>query len=422
MKNFPLRFLIAAACILLPAVSSQGQEAPPLATASIAARANNFLATLDETQRGKVVYEFKDDAQRKRWSNLPTFIVKRGGLRMGDLTGPQRDSAMAVLEAALSPQGYAKAMQIVEADEQLKKTDRRGPPGSGPNPGGPGAGAPGPGPGGPAPGAPPAPAPDAGGPGPGSPGAGPAGPTAPPPDAGAPKPGGPGAGGPPPGGPGPGRGGPPAFGRDEYYISFLGKPSATEPWMIQFGGHHLGLNVTLVGEHGTLAPSHTGAQPAHYEIEGKAIRPLGREIDKAVALVTSLDEGQRKQAILGSQMHDLVLGPGRDGQMIQPEGIKGSALTDTQRDMLLDLAGEWTGMMPDAVAKAKMEEMRKNVAETWFTWSGPTDKGAAAYFRLQGPTVFIEYAPQRLGGDLTNHIHTIYRDPTNEYGAKWLKP
>ena len=37
-------------------------------------------------------------------------------------------------------------------------------------------------------------------------------------------------------------------------------------------------------EQGTLAPTHTGAQPAHYEIEGKAIRPLGRETDKAFVM------------------------------------------------------------------------------------------------------------------------------------------
>ena len=65
------------------------------------------------------------------------------------------------------------------------------------------------------------------------------------------------------------------LGRDEYYISFLGQPSATEPWMIQFGGHHLAINITLAGAQGTLAPSHTGAQPAIYELEGKTVRPLG---------------------------------------------------------------------------------------------------------------------------------------------------
>jgi len=191
--------------------------------------------------------------------------------------------------------------------------------------------------------------------------------------------------------------------------------------MIQFGGHHLALNITLVGDQGTLTPSHTGSQPALYELEGKTVRPLGHETDKAFALINSLNDSQRKQAIIGAQMRDLVLGPGRDGQTIQPEGVKGSDLTDKQREMLLDLAGEWTGIMHDAAAKAKMEELKKNVAETWFAWSGPTQKGSAAYFRIQGPTVIIEYAPQRMGNNATQHLHTIYRDPTNEYGAKWCK-
>jgi hypothetical protein len=89
--------------------------------------------------------------------------------------------------------------------------------------------------------------------------------------------------------------------------------------------------------------------------------------------------------------------------------------------MLIDLASEWTGIMQEAAAAAKLAEVKKNVAETWFAWSGPPEKTAAFYFRIQGPTVFIEFAPQRLGGDPTNHIHTIYRDPTNEYGRKWWK-
>src|SRR6185369_7889596 len=97
------------------------------------------------------------------------------------------------------------------------------------------------------------------------------------------------------GGVGPGgRGGPAMFGHDEYFISFLGQPSATESWMIQFGGHHLGINISLAGEQGTLAPSHTGAQPAIYELQGKTFRPLGDEVDKAFALYSSLDDAQRK--------------------------------------------------------------------------------------------------------------------------------
>ncbi len=313
---------------------------PDSATGKITAAAKGFLATLDDAQRQKVLFEFNNENQRKKWSNLPSGAFQRAGLRMGDLTKPQRDAVWGVLAVALSKSGNEKVRQIVEADEVLKNS---------------------------------------------------------------------------------GGGGRPTFGQDEFFISILGQPSPADPWMLQFGGHHLALNITIVGEHGTLTPSHTAAQPAIYQLEGKTVRPLGRETDKAFALLSSLDEAQRKQAILGFEMRDLVLGPGRDGQTIEPEGVKGSALNEKQREMLLDLASEWTGIMYEAAAKAKMDELKQNIANTWFAWSGPTEKGKAAYFRIQGPTVVIEYAPQRLGGDPTKHLHTIYRDPTNEYGAKWWK-
>jgi hypothetical protein len=32
----------------------------------------------------------------------------------------------------------------------------------------------------------------------------------------------------------------------------------------------------------------------------------------------------------------------------------------------------------------------------------------------------IEFAPQGMGGDATQHIHTMYRDFTNDYGKKLL--
>lgn len=209
------------------------------------------------------------------------------------------------------------------------------------------------------------------------------------------------------------------FGADEFYLSFVGAPSATERWTIQFGGHHLALNITIVGDQGVLTPSHTAAQPASFTLNGKTIRPLGGENDKAFALINALDADQQKQAILGAQFRDLVLGPGNDGKMIQPEGIKGSALKADQQAMLLSLAGEWAGMMNDASAAVKMAEIKAGLPDTWFAWSGPTKNGSAAYFRIQGPTVFIEYAPQNLGGNATQHIHTIFRDPTNEYGRKF---
>ena len=221
------------------------------------------------------------------------------------------------------------------------------------------------------------------------------------------------------GGRGGGRGGGGVkFGEDEYYLAFLGTPSVTAPWMLQFGGHHLAINLTLAGSQATMAPSLPAAQPATYTFEGKTIRPLGNENDKAFALINALTDAQRQQAIIGARVADLVLGAGQDGRTIQPEGIRASALSAAHQTMLLDIVREWAGIQHDAFAEPRMAEIRTNLPDTFFAWSGPTTIGSAAYFRIQGPTLHIEYAPQ--GG--VDHIHTIYRDPTNDYGAKLVKP
>ena len=186
------------------------------------------------------------------------------------------------------------------------------------------------------------------------------------------------------------------------------------PWTIQFGGHHLGINVTIAGAHSVLTPSLPAAQPAKYTLNGETIRPLGRENDKGFSLINALDVGQRQKAILPYEVKDLVLGTLADGKMIQPEGILASALNDAQQEMLLDLAHEWVGILNDEAAAERMAEIRANLAKTYLAWSGSTINGQLAYYRIKGPTVVIEYAPQQ--GDL-DHIHTIYRDPTNDYGA-----
>jgi hypothetical protein len=209
----------------------------------------------------------------------------------------------------------------------------------------------------------------------------------------------------------------PAFGEDEYYLAFLGTPSTTTPWMLQFGGHHLAINLTLAGSQVSMTPSLPAAQPATFSWEGKTVRPLGDENDKGFALINALDEKQRGQAILNYRVADLVLPPGQDGKTIQPEGIRASALSAAQQTMLWDIVREWSGIMADGFAEPRMAELKSHLNDTYFAWSGPTTSGSVIYYRIQGPTLVIEYAPQKS----VDHIHTIYRDPTNDYGAKIAK-
>jgi hypothetical protein len=191
--------------------------------------------------------------------------------------------------------------------------------------------------------------------------------------------------------------------------------------MIQFGGHHLAVNVTLAGPANVLAPTHTGAQPATYTMAGRTIRPLGDENDKAFALINALTAEQQKQAILGVAVMNLVLGPGTDGKTIAPEGVRAASFSPTERTLLLGLVREWVDILGTEAAAAKMKEVEAGLADTYFAWAGPTTNGRGAYFRIQGPTVLIEYAPQGQGDNNTDHIHTIYRDPTNDYAAKVIR-
>jgi hypothetical protein len=369
---------LAAFALIGSSVTAASAQTP---TSRIVSAANTFLSTLDEKQRQSVLFAFDDEKQRMRWSNLPTSFVPRGGISLKEMNPTQRSAAMALVSAALSAKGFEKVQQIMEGDEVLKATENGQPPrgnNGNPPPGG-------------APNVPPPGAPD----------------------------------GPPPGNGGnrPPMGGPPGgamFGKDLYYISILGKPSEKDPWTLQFGGHHLALNITIAGERGILTPTLTGAQPALFTSNGKTVRPLGQESDKALALLNALDDNEKKQAILSFRLADLVLGPGQDGKTIQPEGLKSSAMNDRQRAMLLDVISEWADIIHESAAAARMAELKADINETWFAWSGPTTatpgKNITAYYRIQGPHLVIEYAPQSLGGDLSLHVHTMYRDPTNDYG------
>ena len=361
-------FVLLAACSRSTAQPQQdatraGAMKEADATAKTVAAAEALLATLDDGGRAKISFDFNSE-QTSKWSNFPVGVYRRNGVRWGDLNATQRAAALNVLSTALSKRGVQKVQQIMEGDEVLKAAEAlhgSGPRGSAP-PGGAPAGA--------------------------TPPAGMAG---------------------------------PQFGHDEYYLAFLGAPSLTQPWMIQFGGHHLAINVTMVGKRSVLTPSLPAAQPASYKLDGQTVRPLGNENDKSFALINALDATQQAKAILAYQVSDLVLGPGEDGKTIQPEGIKAADLTAAQQRMLLDLAHEWVGILNDEAAAAKMAEIEAGLPETWFAWSGPTTNGSSAYFRIQGPTLLIEYAPQRARGSASldlEHIHTIYRDPTNDYGAR----
>ncbi len=338
--------LCTGALALLTSQIQASAQIPVVKTASdattqkVVAAANAFLKTLSASQQSKAQFAWGDSQQKTRWSNFPTGIFQRNGVKLGDLSSAQQTALFALLQAVLSKRGYDQISQVMDGDEVLKNTES---------------------------------------------------------------------------------GGNLLFGKALYYVSLIGAPSTTSPWILQFGGHHMAINATVAGADIVLTPSLTGGQPTKYTLNGKTVQPIVAEPTAAYKLLTSLDATQQKQAIIGSKFIDLVLGPGQDGKTLQNEGIKGSSLNAAQQALLTALIETRVGLVNDEDASVKMKEIKANLANTYFAWSGAVAADGGAYFRVSAPTLVLEFSPQNMGGTPSNHIHSMYRDPTNDYGVNLYK-
>ena len=98
-------------------------------------------------------------------------------------------------------------------------------------------------------------------------------------------------------------------------------------------------------------------------------------------------------------------------------------MTGAQKALMMTVIAQWAGMVDSAYAAPRMKEIEAGLDDTWFAWSGPTThapgRNGSAYYRIQGPKLLIEFSPQGVGGDATMHVHTMYRDPTNDYGVAY---
>ena len=116
-------------------------------------------------------------------------------------------------------------------------------------------------------------------------------------------------------------------------------------------------------------------------------------------------------AAVGSRPRELHAGAGRDGVIPPPEGSLVGDWTEARQRQLMELIGLWVRVMPQAAAERRLAEIEGERSRLRFAWYGPTDGSDPIYYRIQGPTLIIEFSAT---GD---HYHSIYRNPTNEYGG-----
>jgi len=208
---------------------------------------------------------------------------------------------------------------------------------------------------------------------------------------------------------------------DNYSFSIFGEPSDTGTWGYRIEGHHLSQNFTIANGKVQGAPSFFGANPAEVR-EGprKGLRVLGREEYLGRAVVQSLTPEQKKIAIIDAKAPaDILTTNSRKAAVNgQPSGLPASKLNAHQRELLQNLLAEYCNNMPEQIADARQEQIKKAGANLYFAWEGGEQVGDPHYYRIQAPAFLIEYDDTQNGA---NHIHSVWRDYEGDFGLDLLK-
>jgi hypothetical protein len=209
--------------------------------------------------------------------------------------------------------------------------------------------------------------------------------------------------------------------RERYFFSVFGTPAEKGAWSWRVEGHHISLHFTMLDGKAIANPTFAGTNPAEVR-EGaeKGKRVLGLQEDAGRALVMALDTAQRTTATINAVApNEIVTTNQLDIKPLAPEGLKFSAMTAAQRDLLTRLLDSYIGLMAPDIAADRMAKIKSagmdNVA---FAWAGPTERGQKHYFRVQGPTFLIEFDNTQNDG---NHVHSIWRDFKDDFGRDLLR-
>jgi hypothetical protein len=210
-----------------------------------------------------------------------------------------------------------------------------------------------------------------------------------------------------------------SMGARNYWLALFGHPVKQSSWGWLFTGHHIGATFTVAGSRVAFVPLFLGAAPVVVETGTYAgFQALSHEAMRGYELLRSLSPAQRKLAVLSDNFAgDVVTGVGRQRSLARYEGIPASALDQSQQRTLWGLVEEYVRNADFEPAAQQLDAIKgAGLDHLHFSWRGPTeDLNGQFYYRVHGPRIIIEYADQ--GG---NHVHTITRDPTNDYGTDWL--
>ncbi len=229
-----------------------------------------------------------------------------------------------------------------------------------------------------------------------------------------------------------------------YFLSLFGQPQPDTDWGFRLVGHHLSVNVTVAGQD-TMAvtPFLLGSEPARIG----PFRILGVEEDLGFDLLRALDPRRRSTATIhstpppdfatrcvseiGDEEWPDVHGVGRRDAPITDadrwalryqrdvrRGLSRKGMTKPQRAAFDDLLEAFLlRLKPSQMARELDRIKRNDLDDLHFVWAGGHEPHLPHYFRVEGPVTVIEFDNTE---DNANHVHCVWRDPTNDFGTDVL--
>ena len=203
------------------------------------------------------------------------------------------------------------------------------------------------------------------------------------------------------------------LGEWRYFITVMGKPSATEPWGFQLDGHHAIVNYFVLRDQVVMTPFFVGSEPVTATAgKYKGISILQDEQNRGLDMLLALDKDRRAKAILNPNKKDNY------------------NLTEAFKDnVVIDYTG---ARMDDGHARVKMDELKRQIDRTYFAWIGGSDSASVYYYCIHSPVILIEFDHQRPANlarfarnpkvPMRQHIHCVVRTPNgNDYGNDLLR-
>ena len=207
-----------------------------------------------------------------------------------------------------------------------------------------------------------------------------------------------------------------------YYLTIFGVPGMDTDWALRYEGHHLAFNWTFARGLGIASsPQFFGSNPAEVRAGSQTgTRVLAAEEDLARNLVMSFDAGQKSQAIIPTEVpRDIITGASKLVEPLDSTGIAYNEMNSAQKLMLMRLIEEVASVQPAVLFADRMAAIQEQgVGNIRFTWIGSVERGAAHYYRVQGPGFLIEYDNVQ---NNANHIHLVWRDFAGDFGRDILR-